>query len=128
MGVFQTQFLCSSSICSSLGNVLLYLFYPLSYNNTMRVSIFHFPPILKLSNLCIKLYLLALTIINAFYLLWTRADHSRSFYIIQVCLHLMNSLMFSRHFQNLCLALFQLSFISALAHLRCSCITYRGNL
>jgi hypothetical protein len=39
---------------------------------------------LKLSNLHIHFYLLALTTINAFYLLRTRADHSRSVYILQV--------------------------------------------
>jgi hypothetical protein len=39
---------------------------------------------LKLSNLHIQFYLLALTTINAFYLLRMRANRSRSVYIIQV--------------------------------------------
>jgi hypothetical protein len=47
---------------------------------------------------------------------------SRSFYIIQVCLHLMTSLMFQDIFK-ICTGCFSSClFISALARLRCSCI------
>jgi hypothetical protein len=46
---------------------------------------------LKLSNLHIQFYLLALTTINASYLLRTRENRSRSDYILQVCFFLMAS-------------------------------------
>jgi hypothetical protein len=46
---------------------------------------------LKLSNLHIQFYLLALTTLNAFYLLRRRENLSRSIYIIQVHFFLMTS-------------------------------------
>jgi hypothetical protein len=104
----------------------LLLLYALHHNNVTIHNEGVYIPFpsctLKLSNLHIQFYLLALTTINAFYLLRTRADHSRFDYILQGRSFLMTSFNILRYFQNLCWALFQLSVVSALAHLRCSCI------
>jgi hypothetical protein len=117
MGVLTQLSACS---CSSFSRIMLQC--------TMRVSI-------SVSLLCsqtvysrIKFYLPALTILNASYLLRTRAKGSRSDYIIQVRLILMAHLRWRnnlREFQNLCWRLSSCLFPSALARLmcwRCSCI------
>jgi hypothetical protein len=61
---------------------------------------------LKLSNLHIQFYLLALTTLNAFYLLRTRANRSRSIYIIQVRFiklpHLCSRINFKRNSKKNC--------------------------
>jgi hypothetical protein len=54
---------------------------------------------LKLSNIHIQFYLLALTTINAFYLLRTRANCSRSIYILQVRFFLMAHLRSRNNFK-----------------------------
>jgi hypothetical protein len=87
--------LSASPLCSSSS----------SYNVTIHnegVYILFPSCALKLSNLDIQFYLLALTTINAFYLLRTRANRSRSIYIIQVRSFLMASFkvgISSRHFK-----------------------------
>jgi hypothetical protein len=55
---------------------------------------------LKLSNLHIQFYLLALTTINAFYLLRTRVNFSRSIYILQVRFFLMASFKIAQQLQG----------------------------
>jgi hypothetical protein len=55
---------------------------------------------LKLSNLDIQFYLLALTTLNAFYLLRTRENRSRSIYIIQVRFFLMTSFKIAHQLQG----------------------------
>jgi hypothetical protein len=95
---------------------------------TMRVSISVFPPTPKLSNLELKSYLPALTILNVVYLLRTRAIRSRSIYNIQVRFILNDSFKIAqqlpRQFQNLCwlIQLFSASALARLMSRRCSCI------
>ena len=55
---------------------------------------------LKLSNLHIQFYLLTLTTINAFYLLRTRENGSRSVYILQRCSFLMTSFKIAHQIQG----------------------------
>jgi hypothetical protein len=99
----STQLFAFSLLCSMLSiGIISPSIFPsilsmLQY--TMRVSISRFPLHSELSNLHIKFYLLAFTTINVFYLLRMREDRSRSFYIIQVCLHLATSLMFQDIFK-----------------------------
>jgi hypothetical protein len=76
MGVL-TQ-LSASPLCSLL------IFHPVTIHDE-GVYITFPSCALKLSNLHIQVYLLALTTLNAFYLLRTRENCSRSVYIIQVC-------------------------------------------
>jgi hypothetical protein len=85
----------SSMLYSLTWHNLILLCYNTQWGCLYLVSLFHS----KLSNLRIKFYLLALTIINSFYLLRTREDCSRSIYILQVCLHLTTSLMFQGVFK-----------------------------
>ena len=66
---------------------------------------------LKLSNLHIQFYLLALTTINDFYLLRMRTNRSRSIYIIQMCLHLATSLMLQNVFK-ICVGCFSSCLLS----------------
>jgi hypothetical protein len=100
--------------------------FPL-YNEGFYIS---FPSCtLKLSNLIIKFYLPTLITHKVSYLLWTRADHSRSFYN-NTCMPSLNDFInISKHFQKIFSVVFQLSLISALSRywlclhaLRCSCI------
>ena len=55
---------------------------------------------LKLSNIHIQLYLLALTTLNAFYLLRTRENRSMSIYILQVRFFLMTSFKIAQQLQG----------------------------
>jgi hypothetical protein len=75
MGVLTRLY--ASPLCSLL------IFHPVTIHD--EGVYIPFPPCaLKLSNLHIQVYLLALTTLNAFYLLRMRANCSRSIYIIQV--------------------------------------------
>jgi hypothetical protein len=77
--------LSASPLCSSYTNAA----YVTIHNEGVYIP---FPSCtLKLSNLHIQFYLLALTTINAFYLLRTRENRSRSVYILQVRFFLMTS-------------------------------------
>ena len=67
---------------------------------------------LQLYSLELNSIYFTLTILNAVYLLRTRADHSRSFYIIQVCLHLATSLIFQNVFK-ICARFFSSCFLSS---------------
>jgi hypothetical protein len=83
--------LCSSNNAASSHNVTI-------HNEGVYIP---FPSCaLKLSNLHIQFYLLALTTINAFYLLRTRANRSRSIYIIQVRFFLMTSFKIAHQLQG----------------------------
>jgi hypothetical protein len=81
-----------SSVCSLAHN--LHHLHHLHHNVTIHNEGVYIPfpsCALKLSNLSIQFYLPSLITINAFYLLRTRADRSRSVYILQVHLHLIVS-------------------------------------
>jgi hypothetical protein len=121
--VFSTTTLCSLlyALCS-----IDIIIFPL-YNEGVYIP---FPSCaLKLSNLSIKFYLPTFITHKGSYLLWTRADRSRSFYN-NTCMPPLNDFInISKHFQKMCSVLFQLSLISALSRcwlclhaLRCSCI------
>jgi hypothetical protein len=119
MGVFNYNSLLSS-LCSIL-TIISQL-----YNEGVYIS---FPSCaLKLSNLELNsIYLHSLH--KGSYLLWTRADHSRSFYNNTSMPPLNDFINISKHFQKMFSVLFQLSLISVLSRcwlwlhaLRCSCI------
>ena len=83
---------------------------------------------LKLSNLDLNIYLPALNLINASYLIQTRAYGSRSATIQQALLHkgsFKTCATFPKHFQNLILFIpadLLLDMLARLLSLRCSCI------
>jgi hypothetical protein len=68
-----------------------------------------------MSNLSIKFYLPTFITHKGSYLLWTRVDHSRSFYNNTSMPPLNDFINISKHFQKMCSVLLQLSLISTLA-------------
>jgi hypothetical protein len=108
MGVFNYN-----SLLSSLCSMLLTIIILQLYNEGVYIP---FPSCaLKLSNLSIKFYLPTFITHKGSYLLWTRADRSRSFYNNTSMPPLNDFINISKHFQKMCSVLFQLSLISALA-------------
>ena len=104
----ESQFSCINSKILYMESATQLFASPLcsSYTNFAYVTIHNkgvyilFPSCArKLSNLHIQFYLLALTTINAFYLLRTRANCSRSIYILQVCFFLMAHLRSRNNFK-----------------------------
>jgi hypothetical protein len=87
---------CSSY--SSLHALMLLLNNVTIHNESVYIP---FPSCaLKISNLELNFYLLALIILNVVYLQRMRAIHSRSIYNIQVHLILMAHLIFAQQFQS----------------------------
>ena len=93
---FCTWSLLQSSLCFSSMLFMIFLYVTI-HNEGVYISFLSCA--LKLSNIHIQFYLLALTTINVFYLLRMRASCSRSIYIIQVRLHLATSLMLQKVFK-----------------------------
>jgi hypothetical protein len=91
MGVLTQLSACSSMLFFLFNNVTI-------HNEGVYIP---FPSCaLKLSNLHIQFYLLALTTLNAFYLLRMRENRSRSVYILQVRFFLMTSFKIAHQLQG----------------------------